>query len=505
MSLQSALSIASDGLAVVQRQISVVSQNVANASTTGYVREIATQTSLEAGGQPSGVASGPTQRALDAPLQASVLSQNATVAGLQTTAGALSAIDAAQGTTGTSGTSLATLTGGLQTAFLTLQGDPSSAPQQQAVVGAAQSLASGINSLSTTYTAQRQAAQDSIAQQIGVANQTLSQIGSTSQQIVLLKAQGVDVADLENQRDEQVQSLSSLLSVHTNVAADGEMTVTTDNGTVLPTHDSTGPLSTTDVQLAVEDSYADPSAPAVPGAIPGVIPAIKIGTTDVTASLTGGSIGANITLRDKTLPLYQAELDQYSQTLSTQFQNAGMTLFTSGSNQVPPPATTGPIQAPYIGLAASLAVNPAVVSNPSEVRDGTAATPTGGTVDAGNTAVINSVLNVAFAPTVTSATTGLGPRGNLNAPYGGTGGLVSMAATLVASQSQDSFAATTSLATQTGVQTTLTSQFSTASGVSVDQELSNMVQLQNAYGAGGKIIAAVEAMFTSLLAAVNPS
>ena len=494
MSLQSALSIASDGLGVVQRQISVVSQNVANASTTGYVREVATQVSLEAGGSPSGVASGPTQRALDAPLQASVLSQNATVAGLQTTANALAAVDAAQGATGDDGSSLSTLAGGLQTAFVTLQSDPSSGPQQQAVVGAAQALASGINTLSTTYTAQRQAAQDTIAQQVGVANSVLSQVGQISDQIIKLKAQGGDTADLENERDEQVQSLSSLLSVKTSVAADGDMTITTDNGTVLPTHDSTGPLSTSDVGIAVGDSYSPASAGSTGSATS--IPGIMIGKTDVTASLTGGSIGANITLRDTTLPGYQAELDEYSQTLSTQFSSAGLTLFTSGTNPVPAASTTSPIQKPYIGLAASLTVNAAVVGDPSMVRDGTAAASASSTTDAGNTTVIDAVLNSTFATSVSSATTGLGPQGTLNAPYGSTGGLVSMAATLVASQSQDSSAATASLATQQGVQTTLNSQFSTASGVSVDQELSNMVQLQNAYGAGGKIIAAVESMFT---------
>ncbi len=470
MSLESALSIAGSGLAVVQRQISVVSQNVANASTTGYVREVSVQTSLEAGSQPSGVVSGPTQRALDAPLQASVLSQNAAVSGLQTRAAALSVVDAAQGTTGDGGSSLASLAGGLQTAFTTLRTDPSSAPQQQAVVGAAQSLAGGINALSQTYTAQRQAAQDAVVQQVATANQALGQIGALSTQIVALRAQGASTADLENQRDEQVASLSSLLSVHTKVSASGDMSVTTDDGLSLPTRGTGGPLATSDLTIAPGDTYAK-------GPPAGAIPAITIGKVDVTASLTGGSIGANVMLRDTTLPGYQAGLDGYSQTLATRFSGQGLDLFTAGGATVP----AAPAGA--AGLSASIQVNAAVMATPSQVRDGTSGAASGA---AGSTTIIDGVLNTTFAA------------------QGGAQGLVSQAATLVASQSQDSAAASASLSTQTGVQTTLKSQLDSASGVSVDQELSNMVGLQNAYGAGGKIISALESMFNSLLSAVNP-
>ncbi len=475
MSLESALSIAGSGLAVVQRQISVVSQNVANASTTGYVREVATQTSLATGDEPSGVRSGPTLRALDAPLQASLLSQNAMVSGLQTTTIALSAVDAAQGTVGAGGSSLSSLAGGLQDAFTTLRTDPASTAQQQAVLSAAQALAGGINSVSQVYTTQRQAAQDSLVQQVTVANQTLTEIGTTSDRIVLLRAEGVNTADLENQRDEQVASLSGLVSVHTKVSANGDMRVTTDNGTELPTHGlavsaGNGPLSTRAIAIAPGDAYAQNSATST-------IPAIRIGTQDVTGSLTGGSIGANITLRDTTLPGYQAGLDGYSHDLATRFGGQNLALFTSGAGTVPTPASSP------VGLATSIQVNAAVLATPGLVRDGTAG---GGSTAAGDTTIIDGVLNTTFAP------------------QGGTPGLVSQAASLVASQSQQSAAATASLGTETGVQTSLKSQFDTASGVSVDQELSNMVGLQNAYGAGGKIISAIETMFNSLLAAVNP-
>jgi flagellar hook-associated protein 1 FlgK len=81
MTLDGTLSIAAGGLATINRQMAVVSQNVANASTPGYSTEVSTQQSLTAGGEGLGVRSGPAIRTIDTALQAEVSSQNATVAG----------------------------------------------------------------------------------------------------------------------------------------------------------------------------------------------------------------------------------------------------------------------------------------------------------------------------------------------------------------------------------------------------------------------------------------
>ena len=53
------------------------------------------------------------------------------------------------------------------------------------------------------------------------------------------------------------------------------------------------------------------------------------------------------------------------------------------------------------------------------------------------------------------------------------------------------------------LQTTLTGQTDAQSGVNIDTEMSTMIQLQNAYGANAKVIAAVQAMCTQLLSAVT--
>ena len=102
MNLVGALSIASGGLANITRQLNVISQNVANAGTPGYARELTQQQSLTADGIGMGVRSLPTTRATDEWLTGETLLQNATVAGLTTQQNALAAIDAVSGTPGSS-------------------------------------------------------------------------------------------------------------------------------------------------------------------------------------------------------------------------------------------------------------------------------------------------------------------------------------------------------------------------------------------------------------------
>src|ERR1700712_2862676 len=165
MSLNTSLSIAQSGLSAVTYELGVASQNVSNASTPGYVTEVANVASRNAGGQGSGVALKLTTRAVNDTLQNALFTQNATVAGLSVTTNALNAVSSVQGSTSAdagSSNTLADNLGNLENSFTTLESDPSSAVQQQAVISSAATLANSIQTLSNTYQTQRHAAQDAI-------------------------------------------------------------------------------------------------------------------------------------------------------------------------------------------------------------------------------------------------------------------------------------------------------------------------------------------------------
>lgn len=510
MNLGGILSIASSGLANINAQLGVVSHNVANANTTGYSAESTTQEDLTAGGVGMGVWTGPTTRVSDDQLQTEVNAQNSAVAGLQTQQSALQAIDAVQGTPG-DGTDLGSLLGDVQNQFSTLLERPDSPTQQQEVVSAAQTLTSSINTMSATYGKQRQNAEDNIVSEVSSINSALNSLGSLSDQIMQLQANGQSTADLENQRDAVVSSLSQLVGVKTLEQPNGDLLVMTTGGTTLPIHDGSNALSVTDATVGPTSYY--PS---------GGISGITLGGVDVTGELTGGSLGANITLRDTTLPTYQAELDEFSQNLANRFQAQGLTLF-SDANGAVPSGGGSPAQSGYVGFASQIQVNPAVLADPSLVRDGTnsvsgsasgasAFTPNPSNGPAGFTTLIQRVLDYALGSQVqagvaqpASNSSDLGPAGTLSAPYGsGTGTALSdIASSLVASQSADGASVTSQLSTEQAVQTTLQSKLSNETGVNIDTEMSLMITLQNAYGANAKVMSAAQSMWSALLDAVS--
>lgn len=450
MLLDGVLSQAASGLNSITKQLSVLSQNVANASTPGYVRESVGLSSATAGGDGLGVRSGVAMRVVDQALQDSVLAAGGQVAGGQVLKGALTAIDAASGTPG-SGQDLPGLIGALRDAFSTLGNDPSNGTQQREVVDRAAALAGGVNGLGQAVSAERQAAQDGLRDDVAQANTALGAVGTLSRQIIAARQRGESTADLEDQRDVAMGTVARLTGAKFLPQPNGDV-LAVSGGTVLPLHDATGPLSLGSATLA-------PGSTAPPVLLNGA-PAL----------LPGGQIGARLQLRDVTLAGFQAGLDGFADGLAAGFMSAGLSLFTGPGGAVPAPGTAG--------FAQSVRVSPVVQSTPSQVRDG--AGPPG---QAGSTALINTILNTALAT--------------------GAGTLAGRAADLVAGTALQLTMVTRQVDTEVAVQGSLRTKLDAGTGVTVDTELAHMVQLQNAYGANAKVIAAVQAMFAQLSASVQ--
>ena len=508
MRLDGALSIASVSLRNIDTQLGLVSNNVANAGTPDYTAEVGRQESIVAGGQGLGVRTDAAGRAIDLALQRSVFQQDTVVAGLTTTTNGLSAIDAVLGTPG-QGNDLGSLLGKMGDAFSALLGDPSNASRQAAIVSAAGALTSGINGTSDAYTRQRQAAQNDIVGAVAAANEQLSQIGSLSNRIVAAQSGGQSTADLENLRDAAVHTLGGLLSIKTLVHSNGDLAVFTASGSQLSTRATTGPLQTSAATIGSGAYY--------PG---GGIPAVTLNGVDITSQLQGGKLGASIVLRDKTLPGFQGELDEFSQSLASRFDAQGLALFTDPTGAVP--ANGGkPAQAGYVGFSGSIQVNPAISANPALIRDGShdvagsatgasafTVNPAGG--PAGFTALIGRILTYALGSEAQSgvaqpvpAASGLGPDGSLGAPYLPGTTLAGHIGALVSAQAGVSAAASGQLSTEQTVQTTLSSRLNAVSGVNMDTEMAHMLQLQNAYQANARIISSVQSMFNDLLQAIR--
>lgn len=495
MSLDSTLLIANSGLDVISRQLAIVSQNVANANTPGYVRESTPLNAVAAGGVAMGVRAGPAQRDLDTQLQGAVFAATSAASYAATRQSALSAIDQVAGSTG-SANSVSDLLGSLQDRLSALDASPDDQTVQREVVLQAQHLVGAVNQLAQAGAAQRQGAQDSVAVEVGQLNGALRQVGQITTQIVQAHALGQGTAALEQSRDAQMAEAAKLTGVRFAAQPNGAMQAIM-GGVVLQLDATMGDT------FQAGTAQLDPGTPA--SAVPGT--GITLQWQDVTAQLKdiGGSIGAHLQIRDDAIPQMQAELDEFAHTLASRFDAQGLTLFTDGAGTVPPGGGT-PAQAGYIGMAQTLRVSPAVTANPALVQQGTTGTP----APPGSTALLQKVLTYAFsansAPGVgqpAPAVAGLGPLGTIEARFAAPGTLASFATALGGAQAQDSAAAASSADAEAATAKTMQDKLSAASGVSMDTELSHMIALQNAYGANARVISAAQSMWDSLLNAVH--
>ena len=504
MSIDSALSIASGGLANLAQQMAVVSNNVANAATPAYAEEVSTQTSLVGDGQGFGVLTGRVVRQIDLQLQQEMFSQNAVVAGLNATSQGLGPVNAAQGVP-----SQGSVLGALQTAFTNLQSDPSNAASQSQVVNAASALAGQINALGNAYQTARQTAQQGVQTGLQQLNADITTISQLSDQIAQASAGGQSTAALENQRSVAMADMSNLANVRFIAQPNGGLIAAIGPGLTIPMSEPAPQFSMASSAINAQTAYPGQG-----------ISGIMLNGADVTGQFTGGAIGANLALRDRTLPGYQAQLDEFANTLQSRFAAQGLQLFSApggGTSSITP----NPVQTGYVGYAETIAVNPAVAANPALVRDGTiavAGSPTGASAftpnpnggPAGFETLITRVLTYALGAQVQSGVaqgapnvSGLGLLGNLNAPYSPPATLAGFAAVLVSAQSADVSNTSAQISTETAVQSALTAQFTSSSGVSTDTELSHLVALQNAYGANARIINAAQSMWTQLLNSVQ--
>ena len=177
------------------------------------------------------------------------------------------------------------------------------------------------------------------------------------------------------------------------------------------------------------------------------------------------------------------------------------TSLTSGSPQIPlfvdgNQPITGALYADgsqTTGLAGRIAVNSALLTSPGSL-----------VAYASNTAAGDSTRPNFMLSQMSNATLGFSPTtgiGSAQAPFSGT--LADYMSQVVSQQSQAASAATTLQQGQDTVVTALQQRFNDQSGVNIDNELSNLITLQNAYAANARVMSTVQAMMSTLLQVVQ--
>jgi flagellar hook-associated protein 1 FlgK len=509
MSLDGALSVATGGLRLLDRQMARAADDIANAGTAGHTRKSLAGQALTISGAGNGVRGLPVRRDVDLAVQAAQQRAGGDVAAATLRERLLGGVEAAHGSP-EDGDSLGGLLTGLQDAFIDLREQPADAVRRSAVIDAAGQLAARLNGISDAIGTARQGAQDELRAEVAAVNGGLSDVATLNREIGREHAAGRGTAALEDQRDLAIGRLAQSLDLSVIRAASGEVTLVARGGVVLPLVPGGAPFSLADATVG--------SAAYHGGA--GTLPGVMMGGRDVTRQLAGGRMGAAAALRDATLPRMQAEADLAASQLSHRLDQQGLRLFSDAAGTVPDP-TQPYAGSAMVGFAGAIRVDAAVAADPALLRDGTHAVatapggPTGFTPNpaggpAGFATLLDRVLDFSFGDQQAAgvaqpdfATGGLGPDGTLASPLSGLRTLADYGAALVAEQTGARAAATEAAARAGSLESLLAGRFAERSGVDVDAEVAAMVQLQTAYGVNARVISTIQAMWDALFSAVR--
>lgn len=328
-----------------------------------------------------------------------------------------------------------------------LSTDPSNLALRQNVLSAANGLASAFNGAASQLSSQRSSLDQTVDQVTGEVNQLTQQIADLNQKLAALSNSSPGSGSFLDQRDNLVQKLSGLIDV--SVINDGtSITLTTKQGATLVADGQSFALSTAlDPASGVQHIYSQ-------GA-------------DITGKISGGQLGGVLQARDQTLPAMQTQLDSLAgglvQALNTAHAqgfdlngNAGGNLFSPVSGA---------------GAAAGMAV---AITDPTLL----AASSDGTTGSNGNLANLSAVANQAVS--------------NGMSPTEAYGSLVFQAGSAVSD-------ATTELNASNTMLQQLQQQQASVSGVSLDEEASNLLLYQRAYQAAAQAITAVDQMLQTAI------
>jgi flagellar hook-associated protein 1 FlgK len=476
--LNASLLMGAQSLNTQQQAINTIGNNISNINTPGYARQrtnMANDVVDGIGGEQDMGASVASIESLRSPLldslvqqslgnqgyadnQASLTSTVQDALGEQFTAAASSS---SSGTTvsgsGPIQDALTSFFGALQS----LASTPSDATARQVVAQDAATLSTAINgAYSRLQDTQTQIAADATTETSQI-NQLAQNIASLNQQITQAEASSGETANgLRDTRTADIEQLSSLVNVTATPQSNGSVTVTlADNPSVVlvNNNDAGGAGTTQSLSVSYNANAAVPLT--VSGSTTGALG---------TGVPSGGSLGSDLDVANNIIgsPASSGNtgllgsLDALATQIKTQVNTQNAAGFDENGN------AGGPI---FTGNgAADLAVNSSVANDPSLIAAGDGSGP----LDGSNAQAMANIQNSAsIIPAFQSTVSTLGQT-------------VSTAATNQTTQDQ--------------VTKQLQTQRDSVSGVSIDEEMTNLINFQQAYSASARFITTISSMYSTL-------
>ncbi|MBI3803033.1 MAG: flagellar hook-associated protein FlgK [Nitrospirae bacterium] len=287
-----------------QRALAVTSQNIANLNTPGYSRQEAVlQSTSPANDLPGQIGTGvqvtEIRRVFDQFIQTQLTSEQSTLGRLDVEKGALAQVEAVFNDA--QGTGVSQSLSQFFSALHDLANNPQGIAERTALLEQTRSLISQFSTANNQLQQIRKDLNGEIQGVIGEVNSLATQIANLNGQIRQAEVSGQNANDLRDQRDGLLKDLSEKIDIHTIDGEFGQVNVTVGQGT---------PLVESKAYTLQGVANADNSG--------FVKVALDLGTgstTDITSSIGNGQLKGLIDLRDNLIPGYSDRLDRLAATI----------------------------------------------------------------------------------------------------------------------------------------------------------------------------------------------
>lgn len=482
----STYNIAYSGMYTNQAALAAVSNNLSNVSTSGAsrTRVAAAEQSIVIAGQTSvgtGTSVQSITRARDQLLDNTYRTQNADANYWAVKSGDLEymqeILNEFESDDGTSGTGLQATIEDFFSAWEELAKDPSAQSNRQAVTEAASSLISALSEIDSQLQQLQVDAVAGVKDGVASLNDLAGQVADLNKQISVAEAGGGEASYLRDQRDSLLDQMSSLAGIST-VESNGVLQVTLGGvnlvtGSTAHTLTVEGDGSTEHPLVVKWDDNLDCTNSITSGSIKAYLEdADQTGysaidttsdynfTTTATSSISTLRQGLNdliTTLAAQINALHSAGTDLDGE--------QGLDFFTVIDDSQPLSIT-------------NIQVNPTLVDDPDKL-----------VAAASSSSGDNTIATAISDLSSTSCYKLDGLSLDINNFYAGVISWIGTAGDTAAS----------SYATQTALVTQVENQRQSISGISTDEEMSNMIMYQNAYAASARVLSTVDGLIAGLI------
>ena len=314
--------------------------------------------------------------------------------------------------------------------------NPANVSLRQSVLTAAQNLTNTFQVTTGKLQKQQSDLDTQVSQAVGQVNQLTSQIAELNGKIASVPGDSSEAGTFTDQRNQLVQQLANIIDV-TSIRTESSISLTTANG----------------VSLVVgNQSYQLATQPDSNGRVE-----VMSGSENMTSQIQSGELAGLIQVRDTSIPGILSDLDTLAYNLATQFN----TVHRAGFDLNGQPGTDFFVQpAVSTGAAASLTVN---ITDASQIAASSDAA-------AGGNGNLQSLINLQKQPIVGG-----------NTPIAFYSNLVFRIGSDISNAESEQNASDL-------ISQQLTDQRGAISGVSLDEEASNLLRYQRAFEAAARVV-----------------